>query len=468
MNRAKAIEKYLRAWAEAESRVLAPPLASYRYVLCVVAYREDGSLLDRLESLLGRNQGVLIILVINRPTTPGTSTPASSDEPAEDSRPSAAELELAQQVRQRYTPLRADSVGQYFDLGDHSTLLAIDRYSRGRGIPASQGVGLARKIAADIACHFIHRGIVRSPWIHSSDADVRWPANYFAISEGAPTRASALLYPFRHETPPGDAGLAVQLYEFSLRYYVAGLRWSGSPYAMHTVGSTLAIHYIHYAMVRGFPKRSAGEDFYILNKLAKTGPVAALASARLRIAGRSSDRVPFGTGAARDKIMALARPLDDHRFYHPQCFSQLRMALEWMQRLAHADQPLAHWQKRLNERPQPAFVMQLQAMRLDGALQHASQQSRDPGHFSRHLTTWFDAFRTRVFVHGIRDRHHPSITLHQVLSQANFLSPLPAAEAMTLAEKCTRPGLALARINRRLLLSETPRDRATQYSLTRR
>ncbi len=276
MNRAKAVDKYLRSWAEVETAVLSPPLANYRFALSLVAYREDVSLLERLEDLLQHYRGVLVILVINRPAT------APGDGMAEDGEPNPADTLVARLIEQRYTGQAQDNYGQYFDLGGNNTLLAIDRYSRGRGIPAKQGVGMARKIAADIACRFIHRGLVKSTWIHSSDADVRWPANYFAISEQAPTAASSLLYPFRHIAAPGDPGLAVQLYEFSLRYYVAGLRWSGSPYAMHTVGSTLAIHYSNYAMVRGFPKRSAGEDFYILNKLAKTGPVCSLAGARLQ------------------------------------------------------------------------------------------------------------------------------------------------------------------------------------------
>ena len=46
-----------------------------------------------------------------------------------------------------------------------------------------------------------------------------------------------------------------------MSYYVAGLAMAGSGYAHHSLGSTIAVHAKSYAAVRGYPKRSAGEDF---------------------------------------------------------------------------------------------------------------------------------------------------------------------------------------------------------------
>ncbi len=441
MARATAVEKYLQHYAEAETGVIAPPLPAYRYVLTIPAYRESGVLLDQLENLLKLNQGVLIILVINRPTpaTPGNlpDTPCTAD------------IELAGIIRQRYRRTHGDGNSEYFDMGNSNTLLAIDRYAAGRGIPVQQGVGLARKIAADIACRFIHQGTIKSPWIHSSDADVCWPVNYFDITAKVSPDASVLLYPFRHQTPAGRVGLAVQLYEFSLRYYVAGLHWAGSPWAFHTVGSTLAIHYQHYVKVRGFPRRSAGEDFYLLNKLAKTGPVVSLAEPCLLLAGRPSDRAPFGTGPACNKIVALTDPFEQYQYYHPQCFFQLRKALDVMRQLAPIDAPLQAWQTQLNIRPMPPFVSQLQDMGLGVAIEHASQQSRSPAQFSRQLTTWFDAFRTLKFVHGIRARYHPSTSLRMLMPQADFLLALLGDNAAPLPRQTAGQVAVLEAFNQR-------------------
>jgi hypothetical protein len=443
VTRATAVEKYLQNYAEAETGVIAPPLPSYRYVLTIPAYQESGILLDQLENLLTLNRGVLIILVINRPTP---AIPTGMPDV-----PGPADTELARIIRQRYRRTLGADNSEYFDIGNSNTLLMIDRYTAGRGIPLQQGVGLARKIAADIACCLIHRGTIKSPWIHSSDADVCWPASYFDVTAKVSPDASALLYPFRHRTPAGGAGLAVQLYEFSLRYYVAGLHWAGSPWAVHTVGSTLAIHYQHYAKVRGFPRRSAGEDFYILNKLAKTGPVVSLAKPCLLVADRPSDRVPFGTGPACSKIVALAEPFEDYQYYHPQCFAQLRKALDLMRQLAVIDAPLQSWQTQLKIGPIPPFVRQLQDMGLGAAIEHASRQGRNPSQFSRQITIWFDAFRTLKFVHGIRDHYHPSSSLRTLLPQSDFLSPLLGGNAAQLPRETAGQVAVLEAFNQRLL-----------------
>src|SRR6185295_2791724 len=104
---------------------------------------------------------------------------------------------------------------------------------------------------------------------------------------------------FRHEAT-GDAALdgAHALYEVRLRYDVLGLASAGSPWAMHAIGSTLAVGVEAYAAVRGFPRRMAGEDFHLLAKLAKIGRVVRAGGEPIRLRSRSSDRVPFGTGAA--------------------------------------------------------------------------------------------------------------------------------------------------------------------------
>ncbi len=200
-------------------------------------------------------------------------------------------------------------------------ILLVDRCSAGRTVPGRQGVGLARKIGADIALELIVREKVASRLIYTTDADVQLPGEYFEAGRGN-SGVAAILYPFGHDAGTGTK-LPACLYETAMLYYVAGLKWAGSPYAFTTVGSTIAVDADHYAMVRGMPKRSAGEDFYLLNKLAKTGHIRQLADPIISIGARDSDRVPFGTGAALAKIAALDDPAQDFRFYDPRIFEQL-------------------------------------------------------------------------------------------------------------------------------------------------
>ncbi len=121
-----------------------------------------------------------------------------------------------------------------------------------------------------------------------------------------------------------SCNLATALYELRLHHYVRGLEYAGSPYAFHTLGSCLAVSFEGYAQVRGFPKRSGGEDFHLLNKLAKTGPVIRLAGDCIELASRHSQRAPFGTGAAVARISNAGMPLTLPLFYHPACFAALR------------------------------------------------------------------------------------------------------------------------------------------------
>ena len=119
------------------------------------------------------------------------------------------------------------------------------------------------------------------------------PRDYFSAVEPLNARTtSAAVYPFEHARNPDIRVQHAQaLYDASLHYYVAGLKWAGSPWAFHTIGSTLAINAAHYAQARGFPKRRAAEDFYLLNKLAKLGHIETLSSPPL--ADQISSRPPL-------------------------------------------------------------------------------------------------------------------------------------------------------------------------------
>ena len=117
-----------------------------------------------------------------------------------------------------------------------------------------------------------HHQHIKNHFFGSTDADSHLPDNYFSSHPQDP-KISVIIYTFKHENLGNDIGHATLLYETALRYYVAGLSWAGSPYAFYSIGSILAFNVKHYCQARGFPKRAAGEDFYLLNKLAKLGSI---------------------------------------------------------------------------------------------------------------------------------------------------------------------------------------------------
>ncbi|MBD3647139.1 MAG: hypothetical protein HUJ31_06700, partial [Pseudomonadales bacterium] len=306
--------KYLARHAEPEAALAASlPLSHYHHVLVIPARQESSESLTRVWQ--AATMPLLIIVVVNASSPDDTETRALLDE-------------LTRNHAHRRSNL-------YLSERDRVHVLAVDRCTDGRLLPARQGVGLARKIGADIALQSMEHGLIQSPFIHCTDADVQLPVDYFADPDPV---AAAHLYPFRHLGEP-DLSLPANLYEISMLYYVAGLRWAGSPYGFTTIGSTIAVHGDHYAAVRGFPKRNAAEDFYLLNKLAKTGVIHQRSAPAIQIRARRSDRVPFGTGINLSRIAAMADPERSFEFYHPAIFEMLKDWQAMLRSLEPGDEP---------------------------------------------------------------------------------------------------------------------------------
>ncbi len=392
----KALDSYLRNYAEAESRDPAFPLKyHYNYALVVPAYSESiGCIPLIMENI---REGALVILIANAPPDDMEATQQFTREMLQKF---PCEWSNRQLFLLEYAPLKS--------------ILLVDRCSEGRTIPKDHGVGLARKIGFDLAIKLICRGNIKSPWINTTDADVTLPQGYPNHDSGSLVGASARLYPFSHISTPA-LGQATELYDLALHYYLEGLRYSGSPYAYHAIGSTMCVHYLSYAKVRGFPKKAAAEDFYMLNKLAKVGCIEILDSPVLDIQARLSDRVPFGTGHALQSIIRLGDPLREYLYYNPEIFQVLRHWLEvipeiWPNR-SHIDIDFLTGKAGKNREILRDCLTELGLLRvvLDGLSQYRSADT-----FVRYLHQWFDAFRTLKFVHLIRDRHLESVPLEAI------------------------------------------------------
>jgi hypothetical protein len=394
-----AITQYLEHYAEPiadwfQSEFLPQLHKTYQFVLVIPAFAEP---LDCLENVLPADlQRTLVIVVVNS---------------AVDSDPGA--IVQTQAFLKQFHDTKA--VFYRLPRPQESDCLIVDCTSEGRQFPPKQGVGLARKIGGDLALICIQQGIVKCPWIHCTDADVKLPLNYFDADPPLPEVAVAI-YPFEHH-PLHENILS---YEISLRYYVLQLNQAGSPYAFQTIGSLLKINPLHYAMVRGFPKRKAAEDFYMLNKLAKVGQVIRLKEPVVRLSSRMSQRVPFGTGAAMTRF--AKQPCFD--LYHPHIFQYLKTWLEviptlWRDRDSIQQKGIDHgWSH------SPLILDALSVLGLRNILPHAYQQCSNSDYFHRYLWTWFDAFRTLKFIHYLRDHGLPNVTIVEAIASLTEIPQL--------------------------------------------
>ncbi|MCH9692560.1 MAG: hypothetical protein K0U59_10965 [Gammaproteobacteria bacterium] len=389
----KSTGKYLQHYAEPETAALTHwPGNRFTQLLVIPAYRESKNFLVRIKTQFC-GQKILLILVVNQPDN-------------DSSEQESAQLVKAANESQPCS-WQHENLSLYLWGGNCATLL-VQRWQLAMRIPHKQGVGLARKIGADIACWLITHQFINSEWIHSSDADAELPQDYFQQLPAASTN-SAALYPFFHSGGSAATNTAVTLYEQALHLYVEGLRHAGSPWAFHTIGSILAISASFYAKARGFPKRSAGEDFYLLNKLGKLAPIIQLQNRQsIRLQARLSDRVPFGTGPSTAKIARQLQTGEEPLWYAPEVFQQLREFLHCAtnQPPARLDQN-PYWSSALEQLSWKTFIGHCQRQKLNG-------QNRITA-----LHHWFDAFRTLRFIHLMQQQWYPPIPLRTLIQQKN-------------------------------------------------
>jgi hypothetical protein len=406
------IDKYLLHYAEPEAGGLSGNFRNYRYSLVIPAHAEPANRLERVWKQLPNPEQLLIIIVANAAHhDPDTIAMVHAITSARAATP------VGQQAKLLTAPGSPD-------------ILLVDRYADGHQVPAKQGVGLARKIGCDVALALHQAGIIKSQWLRTTDADVILPPDYLQSFSGDEV---ARLYPFEHCAVPGAAPselLGLQLYEIYLLYTVLGLRSAGSPYAYPTIGSIIACRADAYAAVRGFPRRATGEDFYLLNKLRKTGAVSLVIGKSIEISGRVSERVPVGTGQAVRRIAASPNPLLDYTFEHPDCYAGLGALLQYLDELA-ARQPdtMAH----------PDSLIQSIAVSTGLAAHYERERKRgiSAGVMRKSLHDWFDGLRTRQFIRRLSDETG-RIPL-SALAASDLLSlsdPSPAAVLLHL-RRCT-------------------------------
>ncbi len=395
-----AHRKYLERYAEPEARFADQIEQAYEAALVVPLYAEEPSFLAGVEpALLATSGRALLIAVVN-------ATDAAPSSAHEANHRLLQELAARGYPKQQLAAAAGSTASATLARFGRYDVLVVDRASAGRRFPDDQGVGLARRVGLDIALALHVRGRVESPWLGCTDGDARLPSDYFAQNAvTAPrgphgVRRVALTLPFWH-APGGDSAVdaVTAAYELSLRYYTLGLAYAGSPYCYESMGSGIVTLAAASAEVRGFPRRQAGEDFYLLDKLAKVGGIHRPARAPIELRSRRSERVPFGTGARVGELLDSGEGL---LTYHPRVFELLRLTLRALLRGAleqRVDAVTFELAGSLDPGSAGAVSSALDDLNALEALRETCGASPDGVVRRRRLLTWFDALRTLRFVH---------------------------------------------------------------------
>lgn len=374
----------------------------FDHVVVIPAYKESPAFIQRfIDSSLSQSN-VLVIVVINQPDYDDNKTAQTT---LHNFICSTGDVVYQKSEISLVKPINTKC---YFAIIDAFTI----------PIPEQQGVGLARKLGSDFAVYLKNNHQIKSNWIHSTDADAELPDNYFSVLSthlAFKTKdCVAVNYNFSHRCENKEINGANEAYEKALRYYVSGMAYANSPYAFFTIGSVIAFKISDYVKVRGFPKRSAGEDFYLLNKLAKLGLIGFIEESVVLIEARESNRVPFGTGPTVSKIIELNRNGLPYCYYNPQLFLELKQCLTHLKVLWDKRFEFTDWLLCLSPNSQKA-LLDIQLGTFVNKQKHNNQVQ-----FNKQLLVWFDAFKTLKFLHSLRDDGYPDIPLNKALSTAPF------------------------------------------------
>lgn len=395
----KATLKYLKTYSEPESQNINVDNGSYDFVIVIpVCYEE----LNCLESVFKntKQNNVLIIVVVNSPI--GNHEFQLSNQ-----------LFIDNLIQNSINQSTINSNCSLLKFSNSNDIFLVDRNSDDLQIKADFGVGQARKIGADVALNLFTQGYIKSPWIFSTDADVILPENYFCQFIQDLSNYSAVVLDFEHVTDDRNMQKLQYMYDFKLRYYLAGIQYASCGYEYIPLGSTLIVNMECYAQVRGFPKRNAGEDFYILNKLAKVKPLKYCTNDSIvQINSRFSNRVPFGTGPALVQISQL-NDFSDYRYYHPQCFICLK---KWHGFLISLwdDNQLAI------KAPTDKYLLGLfEFFNCQNIFEKSKKQITSGKRWQQFVSQWFDAFKVLKSVHFF-DKKFNRLNYLQLLNDEAF------------------------------------------------
>jgi len=377
-----AIERYLERrqfYPFGVSEKVSPSLG---LVVVIPCFDEPdvGAVLESLAACAAPGCAVEVLVVINAPADAGSDTLAHNDSAARCVRDHAA------------------GKFPYWMRG-----YAIEHNS----LPISQaGVGLARKIGMDEAAARLAVTTEGNGVIACLDADCSVAPTYlvrlheaFRRHPDCPGVSIYFEHPGLFDTDESIHRVMID-YELHLRYYVAGQRLAGFPYAFHTVGSAMACSVTAYVAQGGMNLRQGGEDFYFAQKLIAVGGYRALNDTVVYPGVRQSDRVPFGTGPAIRQALERSSGFET---FAPQTFRDLARFCAAVARAAPSG--ASEFTAGLPHVLRDFLECQGFAPRLDEICANVASDNS----YRRRIFRWFNAFRFLKFAQYASRNTYPRV-----------------------------------------------------------
>ncbi len=290
----------------------------------------------------------------------------------------------------------------------------IDACSTGNELDDKNGgVGLARKIGMDLALKYFDYYSSNKNILICLDADCEVAKNYITsvVEYFNKNKTNAAVINYEHNISEHDENTkAIICYELYLRYYLLGLTFAASPYAFHTIGSTMVCDYKSYIKVGGMNKLKAAEDFYFLEKLSKITDVHTIKNTSVYPSSRPSFRVPFGTGQRVNRFLLYTQ--DEYLLYDPQSFVVLKLWLGQYNKLKDGDiSKIMRQVQNIN----PHLFEFLHQQKFEIFWQKLISQKLNEEQIIKQRKFWFDAFKTLKLIHFLREKSFPLINMFDAI-----------------------------------------------------
>lgn len=366
------------------NRFIQKPIKKNTFVCVVIPVYKEENLISTLKSLVkcsDTKHPIEVLLVVNHPENADNKVKTQSSKTIE---------EVEEFINQTPSKLVFHII-KAFDLPTKKA-----------------GVGLARKIGMDEAA-FRLNSINQDGVILCFDADSQCQPNYLQEIEkhflnNPKTNGASIHYEHPLNFDNDTLNEAIILYELHLRYYIQALKFTGYPFAFHTIGSSMAVRSSVYQKQGGMNQRKAGEDFYFLHKIIPLGNFHNITNTKVIPSARISDRVPFGTGRAMQEHQNQSKDLN--LSYDFASFILIKKFLEKIENDNFIENI-------------PVLVMEfLKETSLLSELEKIQSHSKNKQHFKERFFEWFNGFKMLKLVHYLRDNYFPE---KELVNQANEL-----------------------------------------------
>jgi len=290
----------------------------------------------------------------------------------------------------------ANNTGNFF-----LTLIWIEN------LPGHQtGAGIPRKLGMDEAIRHFQGD--KTGIIVSLDADCIVEKNYLTeiyrnFNEYNLNSATiAFHHPVDHLDEKDPLRQATIQYEMYLHYYRSALEFCGYPYPYFTVGSAFAVTAETYLKAGGMGKQQSGEDFYFLQKVFPLGKTKFIDTTCVYPAARTSDRVPFGTGPALQKMLNENTTIK--MTYQFEAFKSLKILFDNLD--SFFKQPAETVESFIKNLPDYIFHF----LREDGFIEKVSEINRHtatPHSFRKRFFDYFNAFKIVKYLNFVHPEYLP-------------------------------------------------------------